>query len=220
MSDSEDSHVTAFVTGGYNNDGYSNDNQKALYGLHITMFHWGFMAWIVYCLTALTMGFLSYRRGLPLCFRTTLAPVLGKATWGWLGDLLDIVTIVTIVAGLTTSLGLGAKQIVEGCRRLGWLPAELTEDELTTSACWIIGIVTVCATASVVAGLEFGIKSVSYVAFMLGNFLILVVFCLDETWYILNVLVSTLGFHLQYFIETAFDTDAFAQLGPGQWTAK
>jgi len=202
-------------TNRYNNDGYSNDNQKALYGLHITMFHWGFMAWIVYCLTALTMGFLSYRRGLPLCFRTTLAPVLGKATWGWLGDLLDIVTIVTIVAGLTTSLGLGAKQIVEGCRRLGWLPAELTEDELTTSACWIIGIVTVCATASVVAGLEFGIKSVSYVAFMLGNFLILVVFCLDETWYILNVLVSTLGFHLQYFIETAFDTDAFAQLGPG-----
>ena len=100
--------------------------------------------------------------------------------------------------------------------RLGWLPAELTEDELTTSACWIIGIVTVCATASVVAGLEFGIKSVSYVAFMLGNFLILVVFCLDETWYILNVLVSTLGFHLQYFIEIAFDTDAFAQLGPGQ----
>ena len=29
------------------------------------------------------------------------------------------------------------------------------------------------------------------------------------SWY------STLGFHLQYFIETAFDTDAFAQLGPG-----
>ena len=49
----------------------------------------------------------------------------------------------------------------------------------------------------------------------LGNFLILVVLCLDETWFILNVLVSTLGFHLQHFLETAFDTDAFAQLGLG-----
>eukprot|EP00438_Fugacium_kawagutii_P003546 Skav202732 [mRNA] locus=scaffold1326:179462:181611:- [translate_table: standard] len=202
-------------TNRYNNDGYSNDNQKALYGLHLTMFHWGFMAWIVYSLTAITMGFLAYRRGLPLCFRTTLAPLLGKATWGWLGDLLDIVTIVTIVAGLTTSLGLGAKQIVEGCRRLGWLPEDLTDEQLTTSSCWIIAIITVAATLSVVAGLEFGIKSVSYVAFMLGNFLILVVFCLDETWYLLNVFVSTLGFHFQYFLETAFDTDAFAQLGPG-----
>lgn len=200
---------------GYNNDGYSNENQKAMYGLHLTMFHWGFMAWIVYCITALTMGFLSYRRGLPLCFRTTLAPVLGKATWGWIGDVLDVVTIVTIVAGLTTSLGLGARQIVAGCQRLGWLNGDLTDDDLTASACWIIGVITVCATASVVAGLEFGIKSVSYTAFMLGNFLILVVFCLDETWYILNVLVSSLGFHAQYFLETAFDTDAFAQLGLG-----
>ena len=137
-----------------------------MYGLHLTMFHWGFMAWIVYCLTALTMGFLSYRRGLPLCFRTTLAPLLGKATWGWIGDLLDVVTIVTIVAGLTTSLGLGARQIVSGCQRLGWLEPELSKDELTTSACWIIGIITVCATGSVVAGLDFGIKSVSYAAFM------------------------------------------------------
>lgn len=199
----------------YNNDGYSNENQRAQYGLHITMFHWGFMAWIVYCLTAITMGFLAYRKGLPLCFRTTLAPVLGKATWGWLGDLLDIVTIVTIVAGLTTSLGIGAKQIVEGCRRLGFLPEKLDEDQLTQTACWIIGIITMCATASVVAGLDIGIKSVSYVAFMLGNFLILVVFCLDETWYILNVLVSSLGFHLQHIIEISFDTDAFAQLRPG-----
>ena len=200
---------------GYNNDGYSNDNQKAMYGLHLTMFHWGFMAWIVYCITALTMGFLSYRRGLPLCFRTTLAPVLGKATWGWIGDVLDVVTIVTIVAGLTTSLGLGARQIVAGCQRLEWLNGDLSDNELTASACWIIGVITVCATASVVAGLDFGIKSVSYTAFMLGNFLILVVFCLDETWYILNVLVSSLGFHAQYFLETAFDTDAFAQLGLG-----
>eukprot|EP00438_Fugacium_kawagutii_P010746 Skav218262 [mRNA] locus=scaffold2035:159554:161545:- [translate_table: standard] len=198
-------------TNRYNNNGYSNDNQKALYGLHLTMFHWGFMAWIVYCLTAITMGFLAYRKGLPLCFRTTLAPMLGKATWGWLGDLLDIVTIVTIVAGLTTSLGLGAKQIVEGCQRLGWI----NDQDPLTACCWIIGVITAAATLSVVAGLEVGIKSVSYAAFMLGNFLILVVFCLDETWYLLNVLVSTLGFHLQYFLETAFNTDAFAQLRPG-----
>ena len=200
---------------GYNNDGYSNENEKALYAMHLTMFHWGFMAWIVYCLTAITMGFLAYRRGLPLCFRTTLAPVLGKATWGWIGDLLDIVTIVTIVAGLTTSLGLGARQILEGIQRLGWLSEDMGDGERTNASCWIIGIITLGATASVVAGLDVGIKWVSYAAFMLGNFLILVVFCLDEPWYILNVLVASIGFHLQNLIVTAFDTDAFAQLAPG-----
>ena len=47
----------------YNNNGYFNENEMAINGLHITLFHWGFLAWIVYAITALTMGFLSYRRG-------------------------------------------------------------------------------------------------------------------------------------------------------------
>ena len=68
----------------------------------------------VYSLVAITMGVLSYRNGLPLSFRTTLAPLFGKAIWGWLGDLVDIFTILTIVAGLCTSLALGAQQIVAG----------------------------------------------------------------------------------------------------------
>ena len=121
----------------------------------------------------------------------------------------------TIVAGLTTSLGLGTRQIVTGCQRLGFLSGELTDDELTYTAGWIIAIITVCTTGSVVAGLDFGIKSFSYAAFMLGNCLLLAVFFLDETWYILNVLVGSLGFHFQHLMQTAFDTDAFAQLGIG-----
>ena len=60
----------------------------------------------------------------------------------------------------------------------------------------VIAIITICATLSVVAGLEFGIKTVSYAAFMCGNLLMMVVFALDEPWYILNVIVQTVGYHL------------------------
>ncbi|CAE7719937.1 IGHMBP2, partial [Symbiodinium sp. CCMP2456] len=203
------------ATNKYNNNGYFNENEMAINGLHITLFHWGFLAWIVYAITALTMGFLSYRKGLPLCFRTTLAPLFGKATWGWMGDLLDVLTIVTIVAGLCTSLGLGARQIVGGLQRLEWLDGDLTEDEKTNTAAAVIAIITICATLSVVAGLEFGIKTVSYSAFMCGNVLMMVVFALDEPWYILNVIVQSVGYHLNHFLEIAFDTDAFAQIDLG-----
>ncbi|CAE7583152.1 unnamed protein product [Symbiodinium natans] len=198
-----------------NNNGYFNENDRAISGLHITLFHWGFLAWIVYAITALTMGFLSYRKNLPLCFRTCMAPLFGKATWGWMGDLLDVLTIVTIVAGLCTSLGLGARQIVGGMQRLEWLEGTLTEDQLTNTAAWLIAVITLLATASVVAGLDFGIKTVSYTAFMLGNFLMVVIFSLDEPWYILNVIVQAVGYHLAHFVELAFDTDAFAQLDLG-----
>ncbi|CAE8643079.1 unnamed protein product [Polarella glacialis] len=200
----------------YNNNGYFNDNEMAQAAINVTIFHWGVQAWVVYAITAVSMGFLSYRKGLPLTFRTTLAPLFGKAIWGWFGDLLDILTIVTIVAGLCTSLGLGAKQIVGGMQRLSWLKSDLTEQDLTDSTSWCIAIITCFATLSVISGLNYGIKTLSQTAFLLGNFLLLTVVFLDGPWYLLNVMVQSLGYHIQHFIEIGFYTDAFAQLAKGE----
>jgi len=199
----------------YSNNGYSNDNQKAQNAINVTLFHWGLQAWVVYALAAVSMGVLSYRMGLPLCFRTTLAPLFGKATWGWFGDMLDVVTIVTIVFGLCTSLGLGAKQIVVGLQRLEILDADMDEDGFTNCETWTIAIVTGFATLSVVSGLNYGVKFLSQTAFLLGNFILLTVFVLDAPWYLLNLMVQSLGFHLQHFLEISFFTDAFAQFKPG-----
>ena len=74
----------------------------------LTLFHWGVHAWIVYSLVAISMGVMCYRKGLPMVYRSCFFPLFGKATWGWMGDICDGVTIVTIVAGVCTSLGLGA----------------------------------------------------------------------------------------------------------------
>lgn len=154
----------------------------------------------------------STTASLPLTFRITLAPLLGKAIWGWFGDLVDSVAMVTIVCGLYTSLGLGAKQIMGGMQRLNWLKSDLTEQETTDSTSWCIAIITCFATLSVISGLNYGIKTVSQTAFLLGNFLLLTVFFLDAPWYRLNVMVQSLGYHIQHFIEIGFYTDAFAQL--------
>jgi choline-glycine betaine transporter len=153
---------------------------------------------------------------LPLCFRTTLAPLFGKAIWGWLGDLIDIVTIITIVAGLCTSLGLGASQIVAGMQRLEWLDSDLDADGISKCACFVTGVITLLATISVVCGMDRGIKTCSQVAFVLGNFLLGTVFFLDAPWYILNVMVQSFGYHAQNFRQISFYTDAFAQLGRGE----
>jgi len=200
----------------YNNDGYSNDNQKAQMGINVTLFHWGLQAWVVYGIAAISMGILSYRHGLPLCFRSTLAPLFGKATWGWFGDIVDVLTIVTIVSGLCTSLGLGAQQMVGGMQRLGWLDGDLSENGVTNAASVAVAVITCIATMSVVSGLNWGIQSLSQTAFVLGNFLLLVVFFGDSPWYLLNVLVQSVGYHFQHFIEISFDTDAFAQLRTGE----
>lgn len=200
----------------HNNDGHSNQNEMAQNALNITIFHWGLQAWVVYAVAATSMGLLSYRQGLPLTFRTTMAPLFGRATWGWFGDLIDVITIVTVVAGLCTSLGLGAKQTVDGMQRLGWLPPDMNEDETTRAAVITVVMVTGVATISVVSGVNYGVKTLSQTAFILGNFLLCSVFFMDNPWYLLNSMVQSLGYHMQHFIEISFFTDAFAQLKPGE----
>merc|ERR550537_1928504 len=131
------------------------------------------------------MGVMHYRHGLPLTFRSTFYPLLGYATWGILGDLLDATSIVTIIAGVCTSLGMGAQQIVTGMQRLEWLNQYCSdtvttnctdEDDLTMYRCFTIAIITLVATGSVVSGLSVGVKILSQLAFYLGMFLVGVVF--------------------------------------------
>ena len=45
-------------------------------------------------------------------------------------------------------------------------------------------------------------------------FLMLVVFFMDKSFYILNLFVQSLGHYIQFIIQVGWHTDAFEQLGP------
>ena len=61
---------------------------------------------------AIASGLASYRFGMPLTIRSTFYPIIGDYCWGWIGDLIDSYSIVMTIAGVCTSLGLGAIQMV------------------------------------------------------------------------------------------------------------
>jgi choline-glycine betaine transporter len=107
---------------------------------------------------ALAQGLGTYRFGLPMTFRASFYPLLGEYTWGFWGDIIDSFTIVTTVGGICTSLGLGAFQITSGMQRLGWLDADLTEDEATKAQSCTVWVITLIATVSVISGINIGIK--------------------------------------------------------------
>ena len=69
---------------------------------------------------------------------------------------------------------------------------------------------------SVVACLELGIKTVSYSTLVRGNVVMMFAFALDEPWYILNLIVRTVGHHLNHSIAIAFDIAAFAHTALGE----
>ena len=62
-------------------------------------------------------------------------------------------------------------------------------------------------------GVNYGIRRLSEICFGSGIVLMLVVLLLDNTVFLLNLYVQSLGFYLQNLVKLGFHTDAFEQVG-------
>ena len=71
-------------------------------------------SWTPYCLVGLLLVLLSYREGLPMTMKTCLYPLIGDRIFGWIGDLIDSISIMATLFGVCTSLGLGTRQLNSG----------------------------------------------------------------------------------------------------------
>ena len=156
----------------------------------------------------LLLAFVGYRKGLPMTIRSCFYPLIGEKIYGWMGDAVDIFSVVCTMFGVCTSLGVGVMQINNGFKRLN------PDIEFNvTNQIIIIWSVTACATASVVSGLKVGIRRLSEICFTLGMFIMLIGFFYNNPWHSLNVYVQSVGYYLQWIVQLGFHTDAFAQLG-------
>ena len=61
-------------------------------------------------------------------------------------------------------------------------------------------------------GVNYGIRRLSEICFGSGIVLMLVVLVLDNTVFLLNLYVQSLGFYLQNLVKLGFHTDAFEQV--------
>ena len=77
----------------------------------------------------------------------------------------------------------------------------------------IVWCITVLATISTVSGIGLGIRRLSEFCFCLGLVLLLSVFFLDNTWFILNLFCQSIGYYFQWIMQLGWHTDAFEQLG-------
>ncbi|SVE09380.1 uncharacterized protein METZ01_LOCUS462234, partial [marine metagenome] len=102
--------------------GDGNSIESAKVAMQFTFFHWGLHAWGIYAVLALALAFFSFNRGLPLTIRSIFYPILGEKIHGYIGNVIDIIATVATLFGLTTSLGLGVKQINAGLNHLFGVP--------------------------------------------------------------------------------------------------
>ncbi|MBO1518965.1 BCCT family transporter [Oceanisphaera sp. DM8] len=182
--------------------------------MQISFFHWGFHIWAIYGLVGLSLAYFAFRHGLPLSMRSTLYPLIGERIHGPMGHIVDVFAILGTLFGIATTLGLSVAQINAGLNYL-WPSIPLS----TTVQITAIVAITALATLSVVAGMDKGVKRLSMLNMVLAISLMIFVFAVGPTVFILNTFMQNTGSYLSNIVERTFNLQAYtASDWIGNWT--
>ena len=120
----------------------------------------------------------NVRKGLPLTMKSCFYPLIGDKIFGWIGDLVDILSVIATLFGVCTSLGLGTMQINEGLHNMNTdIPRSKGAQLL------IIWSITAVATCSVLSGVGYGIRRISEICFCIGLSLMFSVLVLGNPFF-------------------------------------
>ncbi|SDE41780.1 BCCT family transporter [Rhodospira trueperi] len=188
--------------------GIGGDMAAAREAMKITFFHWGIHAWAIYAVIGLALAYYAFRHDLPLTIRSALHPLIGERIHGPIGHAADIFAVLGTMFGVATSLGLGVLQVNAGLAHLFDVP------ETTTVQLLLIAAITLMATASVVAGLDAGIKRLSNLNLFLALALLVFVLLAGPTLFLLKVTVQNTGAYLSEVVSKTFTLYAYE---PNEW---
>ena len=183
--------------------------------MQIAYFHWGFHIWAIYGVVGLSLAYFAFRHGLPLSIRSTLYPIIGDKIYGPIGHTVDVFAILGTMFGIATSLGLSVSQINAG---LNYLLPDLIPVNTTVQVI-AIALVTAAALVSVLAGMDKGVKRLSILNMVLATALMLFVFIVGPTIFILNAFMENTGSYLGNIVERTFSLQAYENSDwIGSWT--
>ena len=188
-----------------------NNSTSQAQALATTFLHWGLHPWGIYSLISLALAFFAYNRGLPLSLRSVFYPILKDRVFGKIGDIIDITAVISCLFGLATSLGYGAQQINSGLNYLFGIP------QGTKIQVFIIVIITLIATLSVVSGIGKGVRILSELNIKMAGLFLIVILILGPTLFIFRSFGNSIGYYLNNFFELSF----FSENGSGwqgSWT--
>jgi choline-glycine betaine transporter len=138
------------------NTGYRSQDERIMFGMNLSIFMWGMMSWTHVALVAIGLLLASHRFGLPLTFRSCFFPLLGAYTWGWIGDFIDGIAVVSAVVGACASTTFACYQIAMCLVNMGWLTN--TAEGFGFAIIITIVLITVMSTASAISGLRGGVR--------------------------------------------------------------
>jgi choline/carnitine/betaine transport len=182
--------------------------------LEYSFFHWTLHPWAIYGVAGLALAYVTFRKGRGNRISSVFVPLLGeRRVNGWPGRAIDLLAVFATVFGTATSLGLGALQVAKGLNlTAGW--EDTRELQLL-----VILVLSAAFVVSAFTGLHRGIKWLSSMNVVLAALLMLFVFLLGPTVFILDAIPAGVGAYLQDLVVLSSRTGAFgSKEWLGTWT--
>ncbi|CAB4761342.1 unannotated protein [freshwater metagenome] len=180
--------------------------------LDTTFLHWGLHAWAIYVVVGLAIAYAVHRKGRPISIRYALEPLFGKRILGFWGDVVDVIAILGTLFGVATSLGFGVTQLGSGLSFLG-----VVDEAGTPLLVVLVVAITAIALASVLSGVDKGIKLLSNLNMGLAGVFLLAVLVLGPTVFLLSDFVTQIGSYLQNFLRMSFNVRPFQGEDGASW---
>ncbi|MFG6150392.1 BCCT family transporter [Halobacillus sp. B23F22_1] len=183
-------------------------------------FHWGPIAWAMFAIPALPIGYMFFVKKTDV-FKISEAcrPVLGKYTDGPIGRIVDVLFMFGLLGGGGTGLALSAPIISAGLNHLVGLPDTIVTKSIILLFC------TMIFGFSAYSGLQKGIRRLSDINLWLAFVLLLFIFAVGPTTFIMESTGTALGrmmdnfFLMSMWAEPFNDLGGFEQTGfPEGWT--
>jgi choline-glycine betaine transporter len=170
-----------------------------------TMFmHWTFTPYAIYTLPALVFAFAFYNMKKPFSLGSTFTPVIGDRALGKFGEVIDAVCLYALILGMAASLGTGILSLTGGLSYQYGLPNN-------AASYWVIGgLIVVTFIISAGTGLMKGIRVLSDINTKVLVFIIIFVFLLGPTTFILQLGTEGFGEYLSTFFQRSLLTGAAA----------
>ncbi len=176
-------------------------------GMRYAFFHWGLHPWAVYGTIALALAYFNFRRDGGGLISSIFRPLLGDRVDGPIGKSIDILGIVATLFGVAVSLGLGALQVNSGLNYLFDVPNNAVVQIV------IIAIISVLFMISASTGIGRGIRYLSNINMVLAACLLLFVFVLGPTVFIINTFTQMIGNYAGALVPTSFNQNVFESDG-------
>ncbi|WP_144461213.1 BCCT family transporter [Siminovitchia fortis] len=183
--------------------GTGETKESAETAMQYTFFHWGLHSWGTYTIIGLIMAYFQYRKNTLPLINETLQPLLGKKAFGPIGKMINILAIFAVISGISTSLGLGVKQM-----GAGFDYAYGIENNITTQIILIL-FLTILFVISASTGIKRGIKWLSNINIVIALMIMIFIFITGPTRNILGILVNGTGDYLQNFIDMSLHLEPF-----------